>query len=85
MWEKEELAKKEEACKTMEDLYERDENPFVVLKLAEWLFELEKYQKCQQVVERALEGFSDEFKKEHPKAEEVITRLALFKIESIEN
>jgi hypothetical protein len=46
MWEKEELAKKEEAIKTMEDLYKRDENPFVVLKLAEWLFELEKYQKC---------------------------------------
>ena len=44
---------------------------------------MEAFDKCQEVVDVALQSFTNEFKT-NPKAEEVITRLVLFKANAME-
>ncbi len=83
MWDSEEPKQRQDAVGIMQDLQKRDDNPFIALTLAQWHYEMEAFDKCQEVVDVTFQSFTKEFKT-NPKAEEVITRLVLFKANAIE-
>ena len=46
MWKSEDPKYRKDAVSIAEDLQKRDENPIIALKLAEWYYHLEDFQKC---------------------------------------
>lgn len=83
MWDSEEPKKRQEAVGIAQDLQKRDDNPIITLTLASWHYEMEAFDKCQEVVEVAFKSFTRDFRT-NPKAEKLICRLVMYLVNAME-